>query len=202
VCIVEVEIEGSRSVVTACVYPVERECSVFTNSENITRQRRMVLSMLRALAPESTEIARLCEEFGAPAYERFTTRNGKKCILCGLCARACESLGTGAISTVGRGVDKAVSTPYDEPSFVCVGCASCASVCPTGAIEVTEDAKERRIWNKTFPIKTCRNCDKTMGTYMEHWRAATAAGADVPELCEACRKKAITDVMAATYAPP
>ncbi|MCL1920273.1 MAG: 4Fe-4S dicluster domain-containing protein [Kiritimatiellaeota bacterium] len=54
--------------------------------------------------------------------------------MCGLCARACESLGTGAIAAVGRGMDKGVSTPYSEPSAVCVGCGGCAAACPTGAM--------------------------------------------------------------------
>jgi len=159
----------------------------------------MVLCLLRALAPESVEVARLCKEYGAPDHERLVKEPEGKCILCGLCARACESLGTGAIATVHRGIRKAVATPYGEPSLVCVGCASCAAVCPTGAITVTDGEKERTIWNKTFPLKTCKKCGATMGTYMEHWRAAKKAGADVPELCDTCKKKAITDVMAQAY---
>ena len=199
VCIVEVEINGKRSIVTACVYPVEQECAVFTNSDNISRQRGMILSLLRSFAPDSDEIARLCDEYEAPEIARFAKSAEGKCILCGLCVKACESLGTGAIGTAGRGIGKNVTTPYDEPSAVCVGCASCAEVCPTGAIKVVEGDKERTIWNKTFPIKTCSNCGSKMGTYMEHWRASVKSGAEAPDLCDACRKKAIADVLAATY---
>jgi NADH dehydrogenase/NADH:ubiquinone oxidoreductase subunit G len=200
VCIVEVELNGRRSVVTACVYPIERECAVFTGSEPILRQRGMVLALLRSLAPESAEVARLCEEHAAPIIPRFVARPGKKCVLCGLCAKACESLGTGAISTVNRGVDKDVSTPYGEMSAVCVGCKSCAAVCPTGAIEVSEDENNRTIWNKTFPIRKCARCKKPLGTMAELRRAAQITGAEIPAHCETCRKKNITDVLAATYA--
>jgi len=199
VCVVEVEINGTRDIVTACVYPVERECAVYTNSENISRQRGTTLSLLRSLAPDSEEIARLCEEYAAPEFERFVKKDNGKCILCGLCVRACESLGTGAIGFAGRGINKAITTPYDEPSMVCVGCAGCAAVCPTGAISVTETKTERRIWNKSLPLKKCEKCGADMGTFMEHWRASVATGADAPELCDACRKKTVADVMSATY---
>ena len=199
VCIVEVETGGRRSIVTACIYPIERECAVFTNSETITRQRGVILSLLRALAPESEDVARLCAEYGAPEIGRFAKKDDGKCILCGLCVKACESLGTGAIATSHRGVDKTVTTPYDEPSLACVGCASCAKVCPTGAITVTESENERKIWGKALPLKRCKNCGIVMGTYMEHWRASEAAGAGIPDLCDACRKRSIADVLAATY---
>ena len=199
VCIVEVEVNDWRTIVTACVYPVERECSVFTQSEKVCKQRGLILSLLRSRAPESARIASLCDEYDALAHKRFTQRSGESCILCGLCAKACESLGTGAISTVNRGVDKVVTTPYDEPSPVCVGCASCALVCPTGAIAVDEDEKERRIWNKALPLKECERCGCVIGTYGEIWRAKKKADTEPPELCDACRKKSITEVMAMTY---
>ena len=201
VCIVEVEIDKRRSIVTACVYPVEAGCAVYTNSESVSRQRRMILAMLRSLAPESAEIARLCEEYNAPVFDRFVSNpDGGKCILCGSCVRACESLGTGAIGTANRGVLKTVTTPYNEPSMACVGCASCAAVCPTGSIKVTEADGQRRIWNKVFSIVTCKICGAEMGTLMELWRAAMKAGAnEAAEICESCRKKAIADVMAVTY---
>lgn len=199
VCLVEVETAGRRNIVTACVYPVERECAVYTNSEAISLHRGMVLSMLRSQAPDSEAVAKLCSEYGAPEYDRFIRKTGEKCILCGLCVKACESLGTGAIWTMNRGVTKEVATPYGEPSLVCVGCASCASTCPAGAIEVVETGGERTIWNKTFKLKACGKCGKIMGTWFELGRAAVKADADVPDLCDECRKKAITDVMAATF---
>ena len=199
VCIVEVETDGHRNIVASCIYPIERECVVFTNNENVSRHRGMVLCLLRNLAPESSEVARMCEEYGAPDYERLERRAGEKCILCGLCVKACESLGTGAISTANRGIDKVVTTPYGEPSVACVGCASCAKVCPTGAIVVTEVGKKRTIWNKTFPLRSCKSCGIPIGTLVELKRAAVKSSVGIPSLCEKCRKKAIADVMASTY---
>ena len=84
-------------------------------------------------------------------------------------------------------------------SLACVKCASCAKVCPVDKIKVTEESGERTIWKKTFTLVECKVCGKQFATMMELWRAAHKLGAEVPELCEECRKKAITDVMAATY---
>jgi ferredoxin len=98
-----------------------------------------------------------------------------------------------------RGVEKKVSTPYDEPSLVCVGCASCASVCPTGAIEAYEDESARVIWDKKFPLARCKRCGEVFGTAFEIRRAAQRLGSAPPELCEKCRRKAMADVMAETF---
>jgi NADH dehydrogenase/NADH:ubiquinone oxidoreductase subunit G len=199
VCIVEVEEGGWHNVVTACIYPIERECAVLTDSERVKNQRGMVLSLLKARAPESAEIKLLCEELGVSERSRFTEQSDEKCILCALCVGACLGVGTGAISTVGRGVGKAVSTPYGEPSTVCVGCASCHMVCPTGAIEVKESDKARAIWNRSFNFKFCVKCGENMGTYAAVSLAAKKAGVEVSDLCADCKKKAITDVFAETY---
>jgi len=235
VCVVEVDTDGWCSIVTACVYPVERECAVFTDNERVARQRGMVLSLLRSLAPESCKIAELCEAYSAPVYDRFIekagedacmcadgdadgdaggnadrdanrgangdagVRAGGKCVLCGLCTRACQSLGTGAIATVNRGINKTVTTPYDEFSIVCVGCASCAAVCPTGAIAVNESDGKRTIWNKTLPVMSCEKCGKPTGTFVELRRTGEKAESEIPNLCDECKKKNIAEVLAATY---
>jgi len=189
-----------REIVAACIYPVEAECVVYTDSERVRRNRGILLALLRASAPASEEIAELCREFGAPDGARYEVQSGDgKCILCGLCAKACQTLGTGAISSVGRGTAKKISTPYDEPATVCVGCGSCAAVCPTGAIEVAEDGDERTIWNKTLTLTRCSRCGAVTGTAFEHYRASVHAGTEPPDLCPDCRRKAMTDTMAKTF---
>ena len=102
VCIVEVEIRGRSKVVTSCVYPVEQECVVRTDSDRIKEERSVVLGLLAARAPEAQRVALLSKINGNDGFERLTVLDGEKCILCGLCVQACESLGTSAISTVNR----------------------------------------------------------------------------------------------------
>jgi NADH dehydrogenase/NADH:ubiquinone oxidoreductase subunit G len=196
VCIVEVVEKGRSKVVVSCVYPVERPCEVYTDNELIREERAVILMLLRKRAPESAEIQALCEKYGAVETDRFKPLDGEKCILCGLCVRACASLGTGAISTVNRGITKMISTPYEEPNLDCLGCASCAFVCPTGAIAFTDEDGVRSIWGRDFPLVRCQSCHAPIGTEQELAYAARRLGAPKEALCVSCRKKKISDVLA------
>ena len=197
VCIVEVEIRGRRKVVTACVYPIEEECAIYTKSEKIVEERGVIISLLAHRAPDSERILQMNDFMGAKGFERLITVDHEKCILCGLCVQACNSLGTGAISTVLRGTEKKVSTPYDNPSEFCVGCLSCANVCPADAIEYTQTETTRTIWNREFELVFCEKCGALMGT-TESVRHAAGDG-DVPSVCDICRKKQLADEMMQTY---
>lgn len=200
VCIVEVEIRGRRKVVTACVYPVEQECAVFTKSEKILEERSVVLALLAHRAPEAEIIRDMFAKMGSgpEGFERLITVDNEKCILCGLCVQACNSLGTGAISTVLRGTEKKVDTPFDKPSKACVGCLSCANVCPTGSIEYVQTATTRTIWNREFSLVFCEECGNPMGT-PESVRHAVGTEGDIPTVCDTCRKKKLADEMMRTY---
>jgi len=167
-CIVEVEgSNSSRTVVVSCVYPVKEPVTVYTNSEKIIRLRRNILSLLKERAPEAVDgaLADYCREYDVPDYGlRFNVKRNEKCVLCGLCVKACNELGNFAIQTVMRGVDKLVSTPFNEPSPKCIGCAACARVCPTNAIEYTNDDDKRTIWGRTFTLVRCAVCNEPYAT--------------------------------------
>lgn len=195
-CIVEVVTKGRGRIVVSCVYPVDSECEVFTDNEKVRRQRGMILRLLEARAPESEEIRALCEKYGAPKFDRFVKVDEGKCVMCGLCVKACAELSVGAISTVNRGVAKEIATPYHEASSVCVGCGSCAHVCPTGAIQISETEDTRTIWGKTFPLVHCAECGAVIGTREELSYAAMRSGEEPDSLCSTCRQKRIANVFA------
>ncbi len=198
-CIVEVIERGRGKIVVSCVYPIEHEIEVLTDSEKVVRQRRMILNLLRARAPESPEIEALCKGYGATEIERFVKIKDSKCVLCGLCVKACTELSVGAISTAMRGIEKEVMPPYREPSEVCVGCGSCAAVCPTNMIEITETENSRTIWGRTFELVHCADCGRVIGTPEELAHAAEKSGEEVATLCPDCRKKQLAKAMAGVY---
>ncbi|MCR5206847.1 MAG: FAD-dependent oxidoreductase [Eubacterium sp.] len=80
----------------------------------------------------------------------FIERNNSKCILCGLCVRACrEVMDLSSIGLVGRGfktdVSPAFSLPLDKTN--CTKCGLCVQLCPTGALT------ERSALDKQVPLK-------------------------------------------------
>lgn len=200
VCVCEVVENGWSKIVVSCVYPVGRECEVFTSSEKVQKQRAMTLRLLQLRAPESKTIAGMCKAYGAPDTPTLQPlRDGDKCILCGLCVKGCNELGAGAISTANRGITKEIATPYDEPSADCIGCGSCAQVCPTKAIDMVETANTRTIWGREFDLLHCEQCGALVGTREEVAYAAKKAGVESGTLCAECRKKSMADVIAHTY---
>jgi NADH dehydrogenase/NADH:ubiquinone oxidoreductase subunit G len=212
-CVVEVDEGRGRQVVVSCVYPLNRDCGIFTESEKIREIRKTILSMLVTKAPEGDGLASLCQTYGVEDDSRFThskpegkspaeKRLSSSCVLCGLCAQACASIGSGAIASTGRGVGKKITTPYDEPSADCVGCASCALVCPTKAIEFSETETQRTIWGQKFNLIKCGVCGRPFATVQEYALALEKAEEDslqVAKICEDCRKKKTADVFAAAF---
>jgi len=213
-CVVEVKEGKSNQVVVSCIFPLERDCEIFTESEKIKTIRRTILSMLVTRAPMGDRLASLCQIYGVKAEKRFTPPKandhlGKACVLCGLCVQACASLGTGAISTTERGVTKKISTPYGEPSADCIGCGSCAAVCPTKAIEISETKPnprkpgQRVIWGRKFELLCCASCGTDFATEEEYIWAQKKTGQETGSLggviCDACRKKKSADVFTAAF---
>jgi bidirectional [NiFe] hydrogenase diaphorase subunit len=105
-------------------------------------------------------------------------------------------------------VGKRISTPYDEPSADCVGCGSCAVVCPAKAIECIETGESRSIWGKEFTLLKCTSCGRAFATREEYALALKKAAQENAEvsdavfyvtLCDACRRKKSADVFAAAF---
>jgi len=209
VCICEVIARGKSQVVTACIYPVESPIEVFTNNERIKEQRGVILALLAHLAPASQIISQMADFRGVDLPRLANLPNGQKCILCGRCTLACEQLGSGAIAKVGRGVTKAIATPYDQPTPECLGCTACAQVCPTGQISYEQTPDSVTIWGKTFAYLHCSCCGTPFATQEQYQYALSqrplalgeatqkdSSPLEAAPLCEACLKRATAQHLA------
>jgi NADP-reducing hydrogenase subunit HndD len=163
VCLVEVE--GARSLVASCVYPVSEGMVVHTNTPAVREARKMVVELLLANHPQdcftcqrnlNCELQSIASDLGIrevrfegekkgyplDANNPSLVRDQNKCILCGRCIRACsERQGVHVYSFVNRGFNTTVSPAFELglDQAPCTYCGQCASVCPTAAIVEKDD---------------------------------------------------------------
>ncbi|HEB29867.1 MAG TPA: 2Fe-2S iron-sulfur cluster binding domain-containing protein [Spirochaetes bacterium] len=153
ICLVEIttaQMGGHSRLVSSCTYPAEEGLKVFTATDRVKQGRIFVLELLLARCPESADLKALAEELGI-SYDETMDEVGNylihdapkpeatKCILCGLCVRVCaEVTKRNALSLAYRGANRKVTTPFNKISETCIGCGSCAYLCPTNTITVEE----------------------------------------------------------------
>lgn len=158
VCVVEVE--KARSLVASCAMPASDGMVVYTDTERVKTSRRLTIELLltqghhNCMTCESNGncvLQDLAYSYGVE-FPRFNEpeeskpiedanemiiRDMNKCVLCGLCVRACQELQVNQVLTFsGRGPTAAVGTAFDQPyeDSDCVFCGECVRVCPVGAL--------------------------------------------------------------------
>lgn len=160
-----VEVKGARSLVTACVYPVNEGMEIFTNTERVRKSRKTTLELilsthdrkcLSCIRSGTCELQQLCKEFGVDDEGRFDganpvheyddsaihmIRDNGKCILCRRCVAACQAQHIYVIGANARGFDTHIGSAFEKPldSVACVSCGQCIVNCPTGAIYEKDD---------------------------------------------------------------
>jgi bidirectional [NiFe] hydrogenase diaphorase subunit len=161
ICLVELRWpNGGKKLVTSCLYPVAAGLDVYTKSEWVVKTRRGVIELILARSPHAPAVKKLAAELGVKEVNpRFVQDPENKCILCGMCIRACEEVvGVSAINFSGHGITRKACTPYDEANPVCIGCGACAYVCPTDVIKFEDLGAIRKIWHRDFQMRKCEQC--------------------------------------------
>jgi bidirectional [NiFe] hydrogenase diaphorase subunit len=202
-CLVEIthrDWKGWKGLVTACLYPVEEGLQVTTDNEEIHNTRKTLLDLLLARCPESDVIQKMAAEYGVTATSFQKNPIDTTCILCGLCVRVCAVKGCNAISTAGRGIGKKIAIPFGQPPPDCIGCASCAHICPTGAIKYEDVGDVRKIWGHTFKMVKCESCGRPImpEKQLEYESEKSGLDPDYFKLCPVCsQQKTVSTIRSA-----
>ena len=150
VCLVEVASAGRGRLLPACASPAEDGMTVVTSSERVQQARRFVIELLLSRAPESPEMQAIAREHGVDPsgsldtvasylLQRAPRREPTNCILCAQCVRVCAQVPERhALSLSKRGIVRRAVSPFGKVAESCIGCGSCAYVCPTKTVKVEE----------------------------------------------------------------
>jgi len=162
-CLVEDEKTGR--LLASCVTPAAQDMVLLSDSPQIIKHRRNIVSLMMAEHPESCivcnkgnrcQLRMIAAELGIaenhlypmPNFKPleqanpFIMRDLSKCILCGKCIRADHELVcAGAIDYNSRGFNSRPATLHELPleKSTCTFCGTCVSICPTGALSAKDE---------------------------------------------------------------
>jgi NADH-quinone oxidoreductase subunit G/[NiFe] hydrogenase diaphorase moiety small subunit len=170
ICVVDVE--GMRTLQTACSFPITTPMKIKTSTPNVRKARRHIIDLLLSehygecyacFRNGNCELQALAKEYGVdgysfghidkPAYETDRSsasviRDMSKCILCKRCVRTCIDLQeVGVLEAINRGHETHIGTFLEKPlaDVICINCGQCINRCPTAALRANDPSDE--IWN-------------------------------------------------------
>jgi len=188
ICVVEVQ--GQRTLITACTFPITEGMVVETESSQVVSARKFILDMLFS---ERNHYCPFCEASGDCELQKLGYRYGLdhwiyptytkpfpidashkhlmmehgRCVLCGRCERACSDLvANHTLGLRNRGNAAMIHCDADLPwgESSCISCGTCSQVCPTGAIFHRRSSFMGRDMQTEQIKSTCNQCSMGCGT--------------------------------------
>jgi predicted molibdopterin-dependent oxidoreductase YjgC len=180
-----VEIKGRDHLVTSCTTDCEENMAVVTENERLTRDRTIILELLKArhrfdcetcIKSGECHLEQLFERYDVVDSRfddqenrhlsisdpnPFIVRDYDRCILCGKCVKMCDEIvGAKAITISGRGHQAHISVPFDGllKQSTCIYCGQCIMVCPSGALRSRYETIARKASEIRRVNTTCAFC--------------------------------------------
>jgi len=170
-CFVEVEVDGKREMVASCSEPIKAGMKIYTDTEKITRLRKMAFELIMSDHPidckncakrkecelikiasflkmklQPKRLRSIARDFPIDDSHPLFTYDPRKCVKCGKCIWMCHQLERSFLDFENRGFEMIPATFDHIPlsSTGCDSCLECVRVCPTGALYLKEmgDAKD------------------------------------------------------------
>jgi bidirectional [NiFe] hydrogenase diaphorase subunit len=190
-CAVEVTGAAGRTVIMlSCLLRVKEGMIVRSDTPFVHQARSAAIERLYAMAPMSPRIHETAALLGIALP---LMPDG--CIRCRLCIRVCKEI----VGQEALRMEKVAGRDQVAPvAGRCIGCGTCANLCPTQAIRIMDQGGVRMIRIRDeiigqHPLERCQGCGKFYATerqvqFVEH-RTAPHAHVKVPHhYCPTCAK--------------
>ena len=189
-CVEVISPSGKHGVMLSCLVKVKNNMVIKTNSDILKEKRRAAFNKLLQMAPESERIRRLAAE-----YDIEVTPPPNGCIRCKLCIRVCSEIVKASALKMEKTKDgsKVVANPGR-----CIGCGTCANLCPTNIIKISDKDNVRTVSIKDeiigqLPLVRCEACHKMFATtvFLQHVEEVNEYHTHTREhhnLCPECAK--------------